>query len=140
MGEFIRCGQIGLRPLLTEDVPQLGEIEKEAFPTVWPPTPFERELKNTLAKYLTTWSPKIEDEFDKSFVYAESHNSSWIGMRYLNKIKQLISIFGKSIAVNYNILGYVGVWFMAEEAHITSIAVRKGWRGYGNKQYFSSKS
>lgn len=131
MGEFIRCGQIGLRPLLNEDIPQLGEIEKEAFPTVWPPTPFERELKNTVARYLTTWSPKRDDVFDESFVYADSHNSPWVGMRFLNKIKQVLSIFQKTISVNYNILGYVGLWFMSEEAHITSIAVRKGWRGYG---------
>jgi len=35
-----------------EDVPQVTEIDREAFPTLWPPANYQRELKNGLAHYI----------------------------------------------------------------------------------------
>ena len=35
-----------------EDVPQVTEIDREAFPSLWPPANYERELKNGLAHYI----------------------------------------------------------------------------------------
>ena len=34
------------------DVPQVTAIDREAFPTLWPPANYEREMKNGLAHYL----------------------------------------------------------------------------------------
>ena len=45
-----------LRPLRLEDVPQMDEIEREAFPTIWPPTPFRKELLNSMVRYLVVCS------------------------------------------------------------------------------------
>ncbi len=41
-----------LRLMNQEDVPQVTEIDREAFPTMWPPANYERELKNGLAHYI----------------------------------------------------------------------------------------
>jgi ribosomal-protein-alanine N-acetyltransferase len=41
-----------LRSMSQEDVPQVTEIDREAFPTQWPPANYERELKNGLAHYI----------------------------------------------------------------------------------------
>jgi len=41
-----------LRLMSQEDVPQVTEIDREAFPTLWPPANYERELKNGLAHYI----------------------------------------------------------------------------------------
>jgi ribosomal-protein-alanine N-acetyltransferase len=41
-----------LRSMSQEDVPQVTEIDREAFPTLWPPANYERELKNGLAHYI----------------------------------------------------------------------------------------
>lgn len=41
-----------LRPMNREDIPQVTEIDREAFPNQWPPANYERELKNGLAHYI----------------------------------------------------------------------------------------
>lgn len=41
-----------LRLMKQEDIPQVTEIDREAFPTLWPPANYERELKNGLAHYI----------------------------------------------------------------------------------------
>src|SRR5438552_7966689 len=43
------------RPMHTDDIAQVLEIERESFPTMWPPTAYKRELEqNRLAYYLVT--------------------------------------------------------------------------------------
>ncbi|MCH7705608.1 MAG: hypothetical protein IIB33_01005 [Chloroflexi bacterium] len=44
-----------VRPVRPDDISQLAEIEREAFPTTWPPTPFKRELDNKVARYLVAF-------------------------------------------------------------------------------------
>jgi ribosomal-protein-alanine N-acetyltransferase len=41
-----------LRSMGQEDVHQVTEIDREAFPGQWPPPNYERELKNWLAHYI----------------------------------------------------------------------------------------
>ena len=41
-----------MRLMKQEDVPQVTAIDREAFPTLWPPANYERELKNGLAHYI----------------------------------------------------------------------------------------
>src|SRR4030042_4725450 len=40
-----------LRPMTVADLPQGMDIERESFPSMWPPTAYARELKNRLARY-----------------------------------------------------------------------------------------
>ena len=56
--EKIPMGKImpfALRPLEDEDTIQAAEIERDAFPTLFPLTPFKRELRNRMARYLVAW-------------------------------------------------------------------------------------
>ena len=50
-----------IRPAREEDVPQLAEIEREAFPTNWPPAPFKRDMSNRLASILVAYDPSAAD-------------------------------------------------------------------------------
>jgi len=43
---------VRMRLMKQEDVPQVTAIDREAFPTLWPPANYERELKNGLAHYI----------------------------------------------------------------------------------------
>jgi ribosomal-protein-alanine N-acetyltransferase len=43
---------VKLRLMKQEDITQVTEIDREAFPTLWPPANYERELKNGLAHYI----------------------------------------------------------------------------------------
>ena len=41
-----------VRLMRKEDIPQVTEIDREAFPTLWPPANYQRELDNQLAHYI----------------------------------------------------------------------------------------
>ena len=42
-----------VRRMRIDDIPQVLEVERESFPTMWPPTAFKRELQqNRLAHYI----------------------------------------------------------------------------------------
>ena len=41
-----------LRLMTEEDVPQVTEIDRQAFPAMWPPANYQRELGNGLAHYI----------------------------------------------------------------------------------------
>ena len=39
-----------IRPMRLGDIPQVMDIERESFPTMWPQTTYRKELKNKLAR------------------------------------------------------------------------------------------
>src|SRR2546425_8728166 len=42
-----------VRRMTVADIPQVLEVERESFPTMWPPTAFKRELQqNRVARYI----------------------------------------------------------------------------------------
>jgi ribosomal-protein-alanine N-acetyltransferase len=43
---------VKLRPMTQKDVLQVTEIDREAFPAMWPPANYQREMKNGLAHYI----------------------------------------------------------------------------------------
>jgi ribosomal-protein-alanine N-acetyltransferase len=124
---------VALRPLRVEDIPQAAEIEQEAFPTLWPPTPFKRELNNRLACYLVAWMPREDPPSPPNLGRGmENHPPDrHLISRLLRGVKGLLSPQEPRVEVDYTILGLVGIWFMVDEAHITTIAVRRAWRGRG---------
>ncbi|MFH1141883.1 MAG: ribosomal protein S18-alanine N-acetyltransferase [Chloroflexota bacterium] len=124
----------GLRPMRLDDIAQVAEIEREAFPTTWPPTPFKKELQNRLANYLVTWIPAGQQ--------ASALHSSQSGdivtkprplvQRLLTGVRDLFSASpGAPSEAGDFIAGYVGIWFMANEAHIVAIGVRSAYQRLG---------
>jgi ribosomal-protein-alanine N-acetyltransferase len=114
-----------VRPMHIEDVPQVVEIEREAFPTQWPPTPFKRELQNRLARYLVVC---------KEGEVWEAPPRQGLSL-LLEKLGRLLN--RRQVPVQHNhqdqlfIVGTVGFWLLYDEAHITTIAVRESHRGQG---------
>ncbi len=88
-----------IRPMVEEDIPQVGVLERQAFPTLRPYTSFKRELASKLTSYLVAcrWQP--ED--------------------------------GPQAPASEEVLGYAGLWFIIDEAHLTSIAVAEEHRRQG---------
>ena len=121
-----------LRPLKSQDVPQATEIERDAFPSLFPPTSFQRELKHRIAKYLVAWrcedpEPDPTDLTENLRVNAplsvgrllEGARNLWSGRRSTREPGQ-----------EY-VVGFVGTWYLTDEAHIVSVGVRSELRGFG---------
>ena len=71
------------------DLDLCARVERETFPSLFPPTSFGRELCNRLANYLV-----VEPEPGE-------------------------------------VVGFIGVWYMADEAHIVTIGVANKHLGNG---------
>lgn len=114
-----------------EDVAQVATIDREAFPTLWPPVNYQRELNNRLAHYIvacdndrTVEPPPAKPVPENGF------------LRLLFKVRQMFDhdrFFGEKLPPSGGeyVVGFAGIWMMADEAHITSIAVRNDYLGWG---------
>jgi ribosomal-protein-alanine N-acetyltransferase len=114
-----------------EDIPQVTEIDREAFPTLWPPANYRHELENRLARYIVACDK--EERVDEPEMEA-TPQKGFPGL--VSKLKQLLNhdrFLGNeppSSARQY-IFGFAGFWIIAGEAHITNIAVREKYRRHG---------
>ena len=119
-----------LRPMRREDIPQVAEIEKEAFPSLWPATSLKRELERPQARYLVV----VKSDGNGAQPAPEPPSLPGHQPWYLRLVRGLRAPLGPRqplIPTSELIAGYVGIWFMTDEAHIVSIAVRESCRGLG---------
>ena len=114
--------------MVKEDLAQVTEIDREAFPTQWPPANYRHELQNKLAHYLVVCD-------DTKTVDAPQTKPQGLFQR----ISRFFSIGNRpgphpdtdSPEEQQYIIGFSGIWLLAEEAHITNIAVRQDYQGKG---------
>ena len=117
-----------LRPMQDRDLAQAAEIERDAFPTLFPPTSFRRELKNRLARYLVASRSDAPPELAAQ----QEPRPSSVSRRVLHRAASLLR--GRPSAWQPGqqyIVGFLGTWYMPDAAHIVSVGVRTGYRGYG---------
>jgi len=118
-----------IRPMRQEDLPQVNEIDHEAFPTLWPPPNYQRELDNGLAHYIVACDDEIEYQPPKDT--PQRGLSGLIArMKPLSNHRKPSNNEVPPKAREY-IYGFTGLWLMAGEAHITNIAVREKHRRQG---------
>ena len=125
-----------VRPASDLDVNKLANIEKEAFPKMFPPTLFDRELANSKARYLVAYLGKdCANQTDQDFkecAASGNHINETITSRILRGIRTILSLKNQIIFSNEpRLVGFVGVWYMIDEAHIVSIGVIKTHRESG---------
>lgn len=114
-----------IRPMRKEDITQVAKLDREAFPTEWPPTNFGRELDNRMAYYIVASNGSIVSNPTENPV---------IGERITSIRERFISLFKHRThepVEEESILGYSGMWIMADEAHIMSIASGQKYRRQG---------
>ena len=112
-----------IRLMSKDDIPQVTAIDREAFPTMWPPVNFHNELNNRMAHYAvagdgqrTVLNPKPALQLApvRSFL-----NLKWpFGSKNTDE--------DPPQKVEY-ISGFLGLWVMVDEAHIINVAVRQSW-------------
>jgi ribosomal-protein-alanine N-acetyltransferase len=101
------------------DLDQVAYMEREAFPTLWPPTSYAREMRNKMAEYVVC-------VHDGEYITVP-HSPPRRGLRRLFRRGQET----QQTVQRQSLVGFVGLWYMAGEAHIVAIAVRESLRGKG---------
>lgn len=120
-----------VRLMRREDVAQVTEIDREVFPTLWPPVNYERELENRLAHYIVAGDEeeKVEESEVEASVEKDPPGLA-SRVRHLFNYNRFFSHELPKSGKQY-ITGFAGFWIMAGEAHITNIAVRDLHRRQG---------
>jgi ribosomal-protein-alanine N-acetyltransferase len=115
-----------VRPMQLADVPQATEIDRECFPTQWPPPPYTSDLLfNKLACYLVA----CEDETHAAPMVEREQCGSPLDHPQAG-VRRLSYKAGVS-PPRQLVVGVIGFWLMAGEAHITTIGVRQAYQRLG---------
>jgi ribosomal-protein-alanine N-acetyltransferase len=117
--------------MIDSDIPQVLEIDQDAFPTQWPhPTmnSFKHELRNKLAHYIVVYQ-----DCDSKLPDRQEQDNIWL--RTSKYIKHLFNhnrfFGGEEVNSRQLLAGMAGIWMMVDEAHIVTIGVRKFHRNRG---------
>lgn len=132
----ITSSRYRFRPMSVADIPRVSEIERGSFPTMWPQTAYKRELqRNKLAAYLVACEcvePTAVDETPRAADPPEPRKPA-TGLRGLfRRVSEAMTEPPAPVAeAGERIVGFVGMWFMVDEAHIVTIAVEEQERRRG---------
>ena len=108
-----------VEPMRVEDIRQVRRIEKESFPSPWPRASYRREvLNNERARYL------VVRRLDGPPRPAQL-------TRGRRRFPLTLLPFRSGGDEPSDIVGYAGLWLMIDEAHITTVAVDRAFRGRG---------
>jgi ribosomal-protein-alanine N-acetyltransferase len=118
-----------IRQMEKGDLDQVTEIDREAFPTQWPPANYRQEIKNQLAHYIVV----IDD------TRTITENATKQPKRGFSLTSWLVPWLKPGYSRNevlpsrtqQYIIGFSGIWIMTDEAHITNVAVSEAYRGRG---------
>ena len=108
-----------------EDITRVTEIDREAFPTLWPPANYKRELNNPLAHYMVACDE--ENRVERTDVKATPQKRRSGLASGVKRLFNYIRFLGNEPPPSDGeyISGFAGFWIMAGEVHMTNIAVRE---------------
>jgi len=110
-----------IRPMGYEDIPQVAQIDREAFPGEWvfrSQSAYKRDLDNPSIRYIVACNKRDASESEGEAI---------------QRLPWFKRLFGQErhLNVSENIVGFSGFWMMMKEAHIIAIGVRDGYRRLG---------
>ena|GEM_PF-60608 len=110
-----------IRPMKYEDVPQVTQIDREAFPGEWvfrSQSAYKQDLANPSIRYAVACRKKDVTEH---------------GSQQIPKLPWFKRLVGHERRLNApeHVVGFSGFWMMVGEAHIIAIGVRDGYRQLG---------
>jgi ribosomal-protein-alanine N-acetyltransferase len=110
-----------IRPMKYDDIPQVAQIDREAFPGEWvfrSQAAYKQDLNNPSIRYIVACNKRDVSETAGQ----KLQKPPWF--------KRLFSS-ERNLNVSKNIVGFSGFWMMMKEAHIIAIGVRDGYRRLG---------
>lgn len=119
-----------VRPMRLEDIPQVADIERQSFTLPWPSHAYKKEItENRLARYIVVQLAE-DRQPTPGELPPKPAGGFWDSLRRIT-ISLTEGRQEEAPASWPPIAGYAGLWLMADEAHITTIAVRPDLRGRG---------
>ncbi len=104
-----------------EDIPEVAQIDREAFPGEWvfrSQSAYKQDLNNPSIRYIVACKKSEVSESEGQVI------------KKLPWPKRLFS-YDRHPNTSENIVGFSGFWIMMREAHIIAIGVRDGYRRLG---------
>jgi ribosomal-protein-alanine N-acetyltransferase len=110
-----------IRPMEYEDISQVAQIDREAFPGEWvfrSQSAYKRDLDNPSVRYIVACTQGDMSESQR---------------QAMHKVPWFKRLFGddRNVDTPENIVGFSGFWMMMHEAHIIAIGVRDSYRRLG---------
>jgi ribosomal-protein-alanine N-acetyltransferase len=102
-----------MRPMTVDDIGEVVELDRLSFPTPWPARTYQYEIENN----------------EHAFMLVLEHGGASLQPRRNGLWERLKRLVGTDTASPRRLVGYAGCWYMADEAHISTIAVHPDWRG-----------
>lgn len=112
------------------DIPQVMAIERASFPTAWPESAYRRELEeNRLAQYIVAVE-RLDGRTEAGQKEARlGRGGRLVPLLARLSLRRRLQRPGEQVHVaDGRILGYLGLWFMVDEAHIVAIATHPEYR------------
>jgi len=118
-----------IRPILEADIAEISEIDKEAFPgeSIFRPfSSYKSEIHSSSVHYsvayidVTEISSREKKPWFKRLLQSEKTEST-----------EYSELQPTNSTTKEHIIGFVGLWIMLDEAHITAIATRNNYRRHG---------
>ncbi|HUX87810.1 MAG TPA: ribosomal protein S18-alanine N-acetyltransferase [Chloroflexota bacterium] len=124
-----------VRPMRYEDIEAVSEVERECFTTPWPTSAYRRELRdNRMGRYIVL--TEVQDNGLTDIDPSDDTSAEANGGGVRRAVGQFLRPFSRSAIpmVTRNkerVVGFAGMWLMLDEAHVTTIGVKRELRGLG---------
>jgi ribosomal-protein-alanine N-acetyltransferase len=117
-----------IRRMEKEDIDQVTEIDRDAFPSQWPPANYKQEMQNKTAHYIVLCDDTKTIDVPQAPLKTRFSILSLLMPWTKRKIPEKAPL---PTTTRQYIIGFSGIWMIADEAHLTNIAVREQYRGKG---------
>ena len=120
-----------IRTMIESDIVEISEIDKEAFPgesMFRPSSSYKAEIHNTSVHYSVAYTNEPVKLGTEKINPQKKSMFKRLWQQQRMKSSELQST--NSVTEEY-MIGFVGLWFMLQEAHITAIATRTNYRRQG---------
>ncbi len=125
-----------VRPMRLEDIDDVGFVERECFSTPWPSYAYRREIRdNRLSRYaVLVWRDASASASPPAAHADHGEEAHLSGVR--RALSQVLRPFGVAgpqphAPPGEELIGFVGLWLVLDEGHITTICVAQRFRGKG---------
>jgi len=110
-----------LEPMRLEDIADVGQVEKECFPTPWPASAYRRELRNATGNHYLVVRWRSADNGPRPVQREPVGRGAFNLLGFLQRAAPQLN--------PHPLVGFAGMWTMMDEAHITTIGVAMAHRG-----------